>query len=112
MRLRAWLLVGAVVAAFAAPASAGTCSWAGCGDVYNRCDSGSSILIVNGWPNYASGVTKKRLDRCHASAEFFRDTDGFYVPTGWKAWDRAYGTFGQGWHKITDAQNLSLYLYR
>lgn len=92
--------------------AAGNCTGPLCGKVGNDSTSKSNILVVNGWPNTCAKCVKKALKPGQRSTIYFKDTDGFYIPTGWKAHDRSYGTFGAGWHKITDAQVLGLHVYR
>lgn len=83
-----------------------------CGDVYHTKTSQRSHLIVTcDWvlkrPNRS--VPRGQWGSCS-------DVDGFYVPSGYRAWVSAPGSVttnkGPGWHKVTDIQNVRVTLYR
>jgi len=93
-----------------APAAYGGCNYGAgqelCGRVIN--DSGHWVEIAEDW---CGGVTsggpcsdtdKRRLNPGGLSTDYFRDTDGLYIPNGCVAFTTHTGrpVLSSGWHKI------------
>ncbi|MDQ1292312.1 MAG: hypothetical protein QG608_190 [Actinomycetota bacterium] len=87
----------------------GTCTLAFCGTVRNASNSDTDLWIINNWPpENADGAF---VPPGGTSRSYFKDTDGFYVPTGCKAVrDWAPDLSGGSWYKINDLFNETIRL--
>ncbi|GGS60849.1 hypothetical protein GCM10010156_19470 [Planobispora rosea] len=83
------------------PTPLGTCTGPLCGRVKNHSNSDTDLWIINNWPpETANGAFVKPGE---TSTKYFKDTDGFYIPTGCKgvrSW--APDLKGGYWYKIND----------
>ncbi len=92
------------------PVPLGTCT-AGviCGTVQNAGGSDDDLWIINNWPpDTASGAF---LSPGETSTKYFKDTDGFYIPTGCKgvrSW--APDLSGGAWYKMPDTFHSTIRL--
>lgn len=91
-----------------APASAGECSWAGCGEVQVWAGSRDGMTVTGDW---GDKNPRAWLNPGTWSGNYFADTDGIYVPSGQNiqcgertsTYVVVHVTFtATGWHKITD----------
>lgn len=85
----------------------GDCTlWIVCGEIRHHEDSAKPYLgITDNWPPEFGNVAY--IYRGKSSTDYFKDTDGFLVPSGCVGRSGSLW-YGAGWHKIFDFNKLTI----
>jgi hypothetical protein len=78
-----------------------------CGTVKNHSNSDTDLWVINNWPPETANGAFARPGE--SSKKYFKDTDGFYVPSGCKGKrSLAPDLAGGYWYKIPDTFNSTV----